>query len=59
MCLSEDANATKSDVKEAVAILEDVVRRMRRVLGNSHPVAKETSRTLEISRRRLANFKPK
>ena len=59
MCLLEDTNATESDVKEAVAIFEDLDRRMQRLLGNSHPVAKENRRLLEISRLRLANFKPK
>ena len=58
-CLTEDTNLTESDVKEALAILEDVDRRMRRVLGNSHPAAKETSATLELSRRHFAKFQTK
>ena len=59
MCLFDDKNATGADLKEALAILEDVERRRRRVLGNSHPTTKDTRATLEIMRRHLANFKPK
>ena len=55
-CLKEDTNATERDVKEAVAILEDVDRRTRRLLGSSHPVAKDARASLELARQQLANF---
>ena len=56
-CLKEDTNATERDVKEAVAILEDVDRRTRRVLGSGHPRAKDARGSLERARQLLANFK--
>ena len=40
-----DAGASRADVLQAVAILEDVVRARRRVFGNHHP---ETIRALAI-----------
>ena len=57
--LCQDDDATLDDIREAVAICEDVDRRARRVLGSAHPLAKETRGTLERARLRLANFKPK
>ena len=37
---------------EAVATLEDVVRRCRRILGNQHPLTARAQNMLELSRRR-------
>ena len=36
---------------EAVATLEDVVRRCRRILGNQHPLTARAQNMLELSRR--------
>ena len=43
--LFKGTTASRADVLEAVAILEDVVRARRRVFGNHHP---ETIRALAI-----------
>ena len=60
-CLYDNKNlkSTEGDVKEAVAILEDVDRRAKRVLGTQHPFAKDTRTSLERARRRLAKFRTK
>ena len=57
--LCQDDGATLDDIREAVAICEDVDRRARRVLGSAHPLAKDASGCLEHARYDLANFKPK
>ena len=57
--LCQDDDATLDDIREAVAICEDVDRRARRVLGIAHPLAKDASGSLERARYDLANFKPK
>ena len=54
LCFNDDA--TLDDIREAVAILEDVDRRAQRVLGTQHPTAKDTRASLERARRRLTNF---
>ena len=60
-CLYDNKNlkSTEGDVKEAVAILEDVDRRAKRVLGTQHPLAKDARGSLERARRRLAKFQTK
>ena len=50
MCLFDDKNATEADFKEALAILEDVERRYRRVLGDSHPLTTKIQSVLEATR---------
>ena len=57
--LYDHTGATLDDIREAVAICEDVDRRARRVLGIAHPLAKDASESLERARQHLANFKPK
>ena len=51
-----DVRVPERDVKEAVAILEDLDRRTRRVLGSGHPFAKDARGSLERTRQQLANF---
>ena len=50
-----DTNSARSDVHEAVAILEDVVRTARRVFGLQHPYVAAYRRFLENARMRLAD----
>ena len=50
-----DTNSSRSDVHEAVAILEDVVRTARRVFGTEHPYFAEYRADLENARMRLAD----
>jgi hypothetical protein len=45
--LYRPAGASRADVLEAVATLEDVLRTQRRVLGSSHPDTLEALRELE------------
>ena len=47
MALYPDAGATLDDIREAVAMLEEIARTARRVLGSGHPFV----RSLEISLR--------
>ena len=51
-----DAGATRGDVAEAVAILEDVQRRARRVFGDGHPNWTDLPGVLEEAREKLASF---
>ena len=46
--------ASMEDLREAVSIMEDVCRRGRRVLGDSHPEYQELQFTLATARRVLA-----
>ena len=46
--------ASIEDLREAVSIMEDVCRRGRRVLGDSHPEYHELQRNLATARRVLA-----
>ena len=50
-----DTNSSRSDVYEAVAILEDVVRTARRVFGLQHPNVEEYRQDLENACMRLAD----
>ena len=50
-----DTNSSRSDVYEAVAILEDVVRTARRVFGLQHPYVAAYRRFLENACMRLAD----
>ena len=51
--LYEDASATLGDLREAVAMIEDVVRIARRVLGGQHPLLAQIERSLRIARAAL------
>ena len=46
----------ENDPTEAVAIFEDVDRRMRRVLGPAHPQSQSVRRGLEEARAKLLAF---
>ena len=50
-----DTNSSRSDVHEAVAILEAVVRTTQRVFGIQHPFFTEYRQDLESARMRLAD----
>ena len=47
-------DATRAELVEAVAILEDVVRRRKRVLGATHPDTRFSEKSLVCVRERLA-----
>ena len=49
-CLYEKENASLGDINKAVATLEDVERRERRVLGSEHPQTRGTRILLEGAR---------
>ena len=53
--LSDD-DATESDFREAVTILEDIERTSRRVFGPDHPIAKRSKEMLQIAREGLAEL---
>ena len=46
---------TEEKYTEAVAILEDVARRCRRVFGGSHPLTAKAQHALGKARQRLSN----
>ena len=48
--LFTDLNATLSDVREAVATLEDAERIARRVFGGAHPTVVQMERNLRLMR---------
>jgi len=48
-------NPTVNDLREAIAIREDVCRRSRRLLGVSHPHTEKRQRALDSARSALAN----
>ena len=48
-------NPTVNDVREAIAIREDICRRSRRLLGVSHPHTEKRQRALDSARSALAN----
>ena len=50
-----DTNSSRSDVHEAVAISEDIVRTARRVFGTEHPYFAGYQADLESARMRLAD----
>jgi len=49
-----NAGTNVSYLTEAVTLLEDVLRRSRRVFGKSHPDTKVTEDNLEIAKKRRA-----
>ena len=55
-CLYRDDNASRGDVVEAIEILEDVQRRVRRVFGPGHPDWTALPGHLEAAREKLAGF---
>ena len=50
--LYSDARASRADVVQAIAILEDVARANRRILGANHPDTVEALTDLERARMR-------
>ena len=55
-CLCAVDDAPRADLQEAVAILEDLNPRTRRVFGPAHPEAQAVERALAIARGKLAEF---
>ena len=55
-CLSTGNDASWADLREAVAILEDLNPRACRVLGNSHPEATAVGLALHYAREKFAAF---
>ena len=53
-CLYQNADASRSDLTEAVAKLEDLDRRQTRIFGVSHPQTGCTRYHLERARKKLA-----
>ena len=53
-CLYQNADASRSDLTEAVAKLEDLDRRQTRIFGVSHPQTGCTCYHLERARKKLA-----
>ena len=45
-----DTRASRADIRQAVTILEDVVRALRRILGKHHPDTLEALTDLERAR---------
>ena len=54
--LCEDPAATRDDLREAVATLEDVEGIARRVLGNAHPDVLDVGKDVQESREALARL---
>ena len=57
----QDDSASRDDAAEAVAILEELSRTARRVLGTAHPITggiQESRGTAQETLRRLAAFAP-
>ena len=53
-CLFQNDGASRSDLTEAVAKLEDLDRRQTRIFGASHPQTDSTRRCLQVAREKLA-----
>ena len=53
-CLYRPDDASLDDVTAAVAMLEDLERRIARTLGNGHPQTKGTQYFLKMARAKLA-----
>ena len=53
--LSNDETASRNDLREAVAVMEDVERRGRRVYGADHHEAEAITRALRKARQKLLN----
>ena len=51
--LYKDTGATLDDLREAVTMLEDVTRILRRVFGGAHPRTKGIERDLENAQETL------
>ena len=51
--LYEEPRASQDDLIEALAIIEDVETRQRRIYGDSHPFTRNTQELLEGARTRL------
>ena len=51
--LYADPGATRGDLREAVATLEDLARTAQRVLGNAHPTTVQSGLSLKSSRAEL------
>ena len=56
-CLFQNDGASRSDLTEAVAKLEDLDRRQTRVYGAAHPQTSSTRRCLQVARKKLAERK--
>ena len=56
-CLYQNADASRSDLTEAVAKLEDLDRRQTRIFGASHPETEYTRGRLAQARETLARAK--
>ena len=56
--LCRAADATRADLEEAVAIMEDSSLRSRRVLGNTHPEHQVHRHNLDNAKETLAEFTP-
>ena len=52
---STGTSPTVDDLREAIAIREDICRRSRRLLGVSHPHTEKRQRALDSARSALAN----
>ena len=50
VALYRDAKASRADVVQAIAILEDVTRVNRRIFGANHPVTVEVRTDLDRAR---------
>ena len=55
-CLCRDPGASRDDVAEAIEIMEDVQRRVRRVFGPGHPNWEALPHELRAAREKLASF---
>ena len=53
-CLFQNADASRGDLMQAVATLEDLERRMTRTYGAAHPQTSSTHCCLEVARMKLA-----
>ena len=53
-CLFQNDGASRSDLTEAVAKLEDLDRRQTRIFGASHPQTDSSRRCLQVAREKLA-----
>ena len=53
-CLYQNDGASRSDLTEAIAQLEDLDRRCTRIYGAAHPQTKSTRRCLGKAREKLA-----
>ena len=53
-CLCENDNASRDDLTEAIAMLEDLDRKMTRIYGNVHPHAEYNRRCIKHAREKLS-----